>query len=1573
VRNLVVAKNNILELYQLRVESDGEEISYAQLELVTDSTLYGSVRQLEVIRMGHSVTDWLLVVFNDAQLAFIAWDPFKFDFATITIRNYEDVKLLDGKLSIASSSKAAPMLRVDPDQRCAALLFYGNLLRIIPMEDFDSETGEDGEFVINLEDIGVRHVKDIVFLEGNLEPTIAILFEYANSWAGRVSTSRRTCSVRTLSLSLIRKEYTDIWTESELPYNCFKLTSVAPPVGGVLLLATNTFWYLNSSSRVAVAVNEFGLPDLTASNVNGELGCPNDLSDAALSLQACCVSFLTPTQALLNLYRGEMYCVELLTEVRAVVGFAINRDKASVLTSCTCKLSNKFVFLGSRLGDSMLVEFKKSKETDAAAGTQSAAATLNSQNIAPSVKEQLHMILMELRVGIDKASNQADAATALLQSTPQFESFLAEHAQDNKGLRDFCAQTLSSCQWNMPSNAWLEGTAIEEVKPGVEVKPDPADGASADEPAEPENTEAEAEAEAEAEPESESSPRPSATWDGRSEAIRALDEGVEELSAFKRRRVAKAALDDDDDIFTGPAEDEKENELDVLTKTSRSHIKRTKTFAYEMHDTLHNIGPIADFEIGTSDVESTTPDRQASSKQHREELVACSGYGKNGAIVVLNRDIRPEIVHAMPLDELGLKCRAIWSVQHAATQEKWQAAAAAEKEAEGVEGAEADEAEGDESEEGEPYQAFLLLSMEGSSEQTMILETGRDGINSMDTETANGFITEEETVAAGNVERGRFIVQICRNQAVLLDENLQAKNEQSTFRLEQPASGGIMEDERVFIHSAMIADPYVVLRTSDSRLIFLKVDVETSSFQPLEIDFGESDVTSVNVFRDVESRWYQSWARRSNLAPDDMKSEGESSATPSAIKSESKTATDALAAKAEPHEDETNDKAAALNALLEADDEDDDLFGGPSMPDAGSSAPTSMDAEDDNLFGEDAGGVKNEKIETDEMNDGSGDFGIADSCHFCIIGRAGGSMEIYRISDEGEPQLSLVFVCSRVTQNVLVLSDDREEDPVEGATVRGMFSPQAMRGGGSPTIAKGGSSPKDAPLLVRQASSRQAVEIIELHMHVLDYDSTRPVIAAVLSTGDVLLYRAFSYASSVGVAKPEDPQPFGFRVIQHDHVFAHTKAERDTQQRQADDATASAGLYTARVMPFVGVGGTEDSEERSDGLFVGGERPAWIFCRREAIRVHPMEAEGHINSFAALHNLNCPQGFVELSARNELRVCRLPQEVQYGGQWPYRKVALKDGLDYYTAHRIVYHRATRTYAVLASKSIAVDKPTDMEEVDENGVINATADDSGPKAARLPRYAEQYEIRILSPQNDWGMVDKFEFEPDEHGLAMAALTLKDPASGKTGSFIAVGTGWVQGESKTCKGRLLLLEVEQTLSGPRISLHLEKEEKGPVSAVCQLQGQYIVASAGTAIDPTHRGCTIIIHKWLYKDVSGEFVPRLEPAVFYMKGIGYISTLSTIKGTSIVIFGDAFKSVHLLMWREKGKRLDLLARDYWPLETCATSFALDGSKHLNVIVADAKQNLQIMTLPSDEAGLQGRCVSISVVTLPYPCGVP
>ena len=76
-------------------------------------------------------------------------------------------------------------------------------------------------------------------------------------------------------------------------------------------------------------------------------------------------------------------------------------------------------------------------------------------------------------------------------------------------------------------------------------------------------------------------------------------------------------------------------------------------------------------------------------------------------------------------------------------------------------------------------------------------------------------------------------------------------------------------------------------------------------------------------------------------------------------------------------------------------------------------------------------------------------------------------------------------------------------------------------------------------------------------------------------------------------------------------------------------------------------------------------------------------------------------------------------------------------------------------------------------------------------------------------------------------------------------------------------------------------------------------------------------------------------------------------------IAVAGDAYKSVHCLAWRENGKRLDLLARDYSELEVTAAQFCLDGSKRLNIAVADGKKNLQVMTLSTGAVGIQAGCV--------------
>ena len=55
------------------------------------------------------------------------------------------------------------------------------------------------------------------------------------------------------------------------------------------------------------AVNEFGLPDVDAQqHTPVKLGGPGDFTDSAICLQACCLTFLEPCSALLNLADGDM-------------------------------------------------------------------------------------------------------------------------------------------------------------------------------------------------------------------------------------------------------------------------------------------------------------------------------------------------------------------------------------------------------------------------------------------------------------------------------------------------------------------------------------------------------------------------------------------------------------------------------------------------------------------------------------------------------------------------------------------------------------------------------------------------------------------------------------------------------------------------------------------------------------------------------------------------------------------------------------------------------------------------------------------------------------------------------------------------------------------------------------------------------------------------------------------------------------------------------------------------------------------------------------------------------------------
>jgi len=104
----------------------------------------------------------------------------------------------------------------------------------------------------------VKNVRDIAFLHGFFEPTLAILHEAVPTWTGRLAFTRDTCSVTVISMDLSKPSHTVIWSVDNLPSSSSKLVPVPKPIGGVLVVGTNSLIHIERQSLfLGVSVNPF--------------------------------------------------------------------------------------------------------------------------------------------------------------------------------------------------------------------------------------------------------------------------------------------------------------------------------------------------------------------------------------------------------------------------------------------------------------------------------------------------------------------------------------------------------------------------------------------------------------------------------------------------------------------------------------------------------------------------------------------------------------------------------------------------------------------------------------------------------------------------------------------------------------------------------------------------------------------------------------------------------------------------------------------------------------------------------------------------------------------------------------------------------------------------------------------------------------------------------------------------------------------------------------------------------------------------------------------------------------------
>ncbi|KAF0047585.1 hypothetical protein F2P81_001218 [Scophthalmus maximus] len=376
-KNLVVAGTSQLFVY--RIIHDVESTSKAdksvdsksrkeKLEQVASFSLFGNIMSMASVQLVGANRDALLLSFKDAKLSVVEYDPGTHDLKTLSLHYFEEPELRDGFVQ----NVHIPIVRVDPENRCAVMLVYGTQLVVLPFRKdtlTDEQEGGVGEgpkssflpsYIIDVRELDEKllNIVDMKFLHGYYEPTLLILFEPNQTWPGRVAVRQDTCSIVAISLNIMQKVHPVIWSLSNLPFDCTQVMPVPKPIGGVVVFAVNSLLYLNQS------VPPYGVSLNT--QTAGTTAFPLRVQDEVKITLDCSQSdFIAYDKMVISLKGGEIYVLTLITDgMRSVRAFHFDKAAASVLTTCMVTMEPGYLFLGSRLGNSLLLKYtEKLQET----------------------------------------------------------------------------------------------------------------------------------------------------------------------------------------------------------------------------------------------------------------------------------------------------------------------------------------------------------------------------------------------------------------------------------------------------------------------------------------------------------------------------------------------------------------------------------------------------------------------------------------------------------------------------------------------------------------------------------------------------------------------------------------------------------------------------------------------------------------------------------------------------------------------------------------------------------------------------------------------------------------------------------------------------------------------------------------------------------------------------------------------------------------------------------------------------------------------------------------------------------
>ncbi|KAF9351531.1 Cleavage and polyadenylation specificity factor subunit 1 [Mortierella sp. AD094] len=950
-----------------------------------------------------------------------------------------------------------------------------------------------------------------------------------------------------------------------------------------------------------------------------------------------------------------------------------------------------------------------------------------------------------------------------------------------------------------------------------------------------------------------------------------------------------ASMDLEDELY-GQEVEATEQQTDKSKDEIESAMEAGESkWQFEICDTLTNTGPILDIDIG----------QRASNEAHtgfppQHELVAATGSGQNGALVVFQRNIRPDVIRST---EALAGSNALWTV-YCRKEIIFEGVSQFESRQSATTGDGTDDS----------YDKLLIVSRETS---TLVLATSGDDLRQLPN---SQFYAEGPTVAIGTLFEETRIVQVFAGGIRVLNADC---------RIKQLVPIG----EHLSIVAASIVDPYILLQLHDGSALLLRGDATTKDVTLLSQPsiLNNLPIKSCCIYADTLNTMLTV-----------------KEAPTMAFLRSSITNNPSRLATVDKKQKRTKKPKKETTRII--DDIDLDLYG-PEMGD---------DEEDDDEESEEEADIEMGAAPGTNGDVPVGDIDMEDvqskaktsmanpegkslqATHWCFIYRADGALEIYRLPDFKE-----VFFFPHFDLLPEVLPDAPVHQDTKPAGHAREISEMIV-------VNMGAQDLKNTYLVVRTYRGNIAVYKTYQHFPTTELDSAGNPID--LSDRLAIRFRKVP----VDVVARETPQDEedertnlqGIDDDSKDAIEREIRRQERRRQRKPrnlipfTDVAGFEGLFVLGASPLW-IMSSGRGLPRVHPMICDGK----IGCFTQFHNLNCKHGFITLNAEGNLRISRLPSEDIHYDMPWPIRKVPMKKAVRHVKYHPTSQtyVAVTAVLDPFIVkdeNNVAVHdtAATGTNAAGAPVADATKLPSATTTAAAATVTapNGTADTNGHAKTKsdggcFHPNSEKQTLELVSPVT-WETVDRFELNEYEIVTSIETVSLESSqdASGRK-KFIAVGTSYIKGEDSAMRGTIYIFDIIDVVPEPdnpqtdhKLKLLHSEEVKGAVTAMAALSG-YLLTCVGTKV---------VVR-------SFEDNETLTGIAFIDVQI-YVTSVKVVKST--IMLADAYKSVWFVGFQDEPTKLVLLGKDYNPMEAMNVSYVIENQT-LNIVVADSEKNVRLL----------------------------